>query len=382
MDGAKGLAFLNRRNKLLTLSLSVWVHTRKVKMRFKKYILAAELGLCILLLAGLARAQNDTTRVLFIGNSHTYFNNLPHMFAFLAESGGYPVAADSNTPPGYTLEGHCSNITTLAKINRGGWDYVILQENSLYTVIDFYRYGSMYPSAIRLDSMITANRCRTALFMTWGWRGGGQRDLNGHYSAPFADYFEMQDTMTVTYARLADSLSAVLVPAGCAWARAMHTDTTLDLWNSTDNYHPNPMGSYLAACVFYAVFFHQSPIGLSYTAGLSPDTAAFLQTMADQTVGINDERPAPIPRSFQSLQNYPNPFNPSTTISYDLSEPAFINLDIYTILGRKIATLAEGIEQAGIHQVIWNAGGLPSGIYFARLRTDSRSQTIKMVLTK
>jgi hypothetical protein len=351
-------------------------------MNNKNLNFTIKLSLCILLLAGLAQAQNDSTRVLFIGNSHTYFNNLPHMFAFLSESGGYPVAVDSNTPPGYSLEGHCSNATTLAKINQGGWDYVVLQENSLYTVIDFYRYGSMYPSAIHLDSLITARGCRTALFMTWGWRGGGQRDLNGHYSAPFADYFEMQDTMTVTYARLADSLSSVIVPAGCAWARALHTDTTLDLWNSTDNYHPNPKGSYLAACVFYAIFFHQSPIGLPYTAGLSPDTAAFLQTMADQSVGINDERMGPVPGSFQLIQNYPNPFNPSTTISYYLSESASINLDIYTILGRKIATLAEGIQQAGNHEAIWDAGGLPTGIYFARLRTDGRSQTIKMVLTK
>jgi hypothetical protein len=350
-------------------------------MRIKNLRPIVKLSFCFLLLVASAQAQ-DSTRVLFIGNSHTYFNNLPHMFAFLSESGGYPVAVDSNTPPGYALENHCTNAITLAKISQGGWDYVVLQENSLYTVIDYYRYGSMYPSAIYLDSLIALQGCQTALFMTWGWRGGGQRDLNGHYSAPFADYFEMQDTMTVTYSRLADSLSATLVPAGNAWARAMHTDTTLDLWNQTDNYHPNLMGSYLAACVFYAVFFHQSPIGLSYTAGLTREQATFFQTMADQTVGVYADNGRHVPNSFELLPNYPNPFNPSTTISYVLSEPEFVSLDIYTILGRKVATLSDGMQQAGNHRAIWNAGGLPSGIYFARLKTDTWSQTIKMLLTR
>ncbi len=337
---------------------------------------------CSLILVPLAQAQNDTLRVLFIGNSHTYTNNLPHMFAFLAGSGGYPVVVDSNTPSGYTLEGHCSNQITLDKINRGGWDFVVLQEQSAYPTIDYYRYGSMYPAARHLDSLINQQGCHTALYMTWGWRGGGQRQINGYVSVPFVDYFHMQDTVTAAYVMLNDILSSTLVPAGCSWARAMRTDTTLDLWSANDNYHPNLMGSYLAACTFYAVFFHQSPVGLTYTAGLSPDRALFFQQMADQTVGIADDESGNRPELADLLINYPNPFNISTTIHYSLPECEYVNLDIYSILGQKVASLSDGLEQAGEHKLVWDASGQPTGVYFARLSTDDGSRSIKLILLK
>jgi hypothetical protein len=329
----------------------------------------------LLILAVSAKAQNDTLRVLFIGNSHTYYNNLPGMFTLLARSGGWPVVADSNTPSGYALEGHMSNPVTLAKINQGGWDYVILQEQSLYPVIDFYRYGSMYPSATYLDSLIRAHGGRTALFMTWGWRGGGQHDQGGHYSIPFVDYFQMQDTMTAAYVMLNNMLSSTLVPAGCAWSRAMRTDTTLDLWQPLDDYHPNLMGSYLAACVFYATFFHQSPIGLTYTAGLTPEQAAFFQSIADQTVNVYDDMHESKPASFQLLQNYPNPFNVTTTLR--LSRHVDAEIDIYDITGRRIAWLhAKGGNG------IWDASGFSSGLYFARVEGCDISKSIKLMLLK
>jgi len=324
--------------------------------------------------------------VLFLGNSHTYFNNLPHMFALLSESGGWPVAVDSNTPPGHTLEGHSTNPTSLARIRRGGWDYVVLQENSVYPVIDFYRYGSMYPSAIFLDSLIRAQGCQTALFLTWGWRGGGQRDLNGHYSVPFVDYFHMQDTMTAAYEMLAGMLHSRLMPAGRAWARAMRTITTLDLWNVSDNYHPNPKGSYLSACVFYAEFFRQSPVGLAYTAGLPSDTAAFLQRMAEETVlGIDDEpgRPA----SFELLPSYPNPFNAGATIRYILGDEASVDVTIYDLLGREVRKLERSTQETGLHAIAWDGRAdsgrdIGSGIYFCVVTADGVSRSGRLTLIK
>jgi hypothetical protein len=332
-------------------------------------------ALIFLLFAVSAQAQNDTLRVLFIGNSHTYFNNLPHMFAFLSQSGGYAVEVDSNTPGGYTLEGHCTNQTTLDKINQGGWDFVVLQEQSAYPTIDFYRYGSMYPAARHLDSLIIQHGEHTALYMTWGWRGGGQRDIDGHYSVPFVDYFQMQDTVTAAYVMLRDILSSVLLPAGNAWARAMRTDTTLDLWSPNDNYHPNLMGSYLAACVFYATFFHQSPIGLSYTAGLTRQQADFFQLMADQTVSSIGNEVAYVPSSFELLQNYPNPFNGRTTINLNRAEN--VQIGIFDIDGRLITTLSTENGNA-----VWDASDLSSGLYFARLTNGQSSNAIKMVLLK
>lgn len=98
-------------------------------------------------------------------------------------------------------------------------------------------------------------------------------------------------------------------------------------------------------------------------------------------VGIGDNSPN-IPRSFTVFQNYPNPFNASTTITYDLSEAGNVVIDIYNLLGSKVATLQNGRQSAGNHQVIWNAQGVSSGTYFYKIQAGDQSRTEKMVLLK
>jgi hypothetical protein len=89
-----------------------------------------------------------------------------------------------------------------------------------------------------------------------------------------------------------------------------------------------------------------------------------------------------LPASFSLSPNYPNPFNSSTTIRYNLPTESPVTIDIYDILGRKVQTLLDVKEQAGSHQVNWNAADMPSGAYFARLRAGEQSQTMKMILMK
>jgi hypothetical protein len=89
-----------------------------------------------------------------------------------------------------------------------------------------------------------------------------------------------------------------------------------------------------------------------------------------------------LPSTFSLSPNYPNPFNSSTTIRYNLPTESPVSIDIYDILGRKVQTLLDVKEQTGAYQVNWNADGLPSGAYFARLKAGEKSQTTKMVLMK
>jgi hypothetical protein len=99
------------------------------------------------------------------------------------------------------------------------------------------------------------------------------------------------------------------------------------------------------------------------------------------TVGVN----APsidMPNSFFLSQNYPNPFNAQTTIQYSLPKHSQVTIDIFDILGSKIETLEEGIQQAGDHQATWDADGQSSGIYFYRIKVGNLSDTKKMVLVK
>ncbi len=88
------------------------------------------------------------------------------------------------------------------------------------------------------------------------------------------------------------------------------------------------------------------------------------------------------PREYSILSNYPNPFNSITVIKYSLLESEPVILSIYNLLGQKVTTLFDGIQQAGEHHITWDASAFPSGVYFARLNTLKNSQNIKMVLLK
>ncbi len=76
------------------------------------------------------------------------------------------------------------------------------------------------------------------------------------------------------------------------------------------------------------------------------------------------------PKEFRLEQNFPNPFNPSTTIYYDLPHDSRISIVVYDILGREVRRLVDGIDEAGCHEVRFDARGLASGAYFYRMQAD------------
>jgi hypothetical protein len=97
------------------------------------------------------------------------------------------------------------------------------------------------------------------------------------------DNFEaMQYEIDMGYSGIADELNVPVAPVGDAWFNALNQNPDLQLWQE-DGSHPTQQGTYLAACVFYAVIFNKSPEGLSYTGNVPAETAAQLQTIAAQS---------------------------------------------------------------------------------------------------
>jgi len=116
-------------------------------------------------------------------------------------------------------------------------------------------------------------------------------------------------------------------------------------------------------------YYHYCPEGFMYG----------LLKISHLTVGIDD--PEPIPQNI-GLSAYPNPFNAQTTIKFSITEPSPVELSIYDITGRLVVKLREGILQAGSHSLVWEAEGLPSGVYFARLTANNREIVRKLSLIK
>jgi PKD repeat protein len=230
-------------------------------------------------------AQN-TLSVLFIGNSYTSYNNLPQLVQSLSTSAGKTLIIDSSMPGGYIMSSHLEDATTFAKISQGNWDYVILQEQSQIPTIEYIRDNDMYPAMTDLKALIEQyNPCAKIItYMTWGRRYGGQQcDPSGTYCSPvFANFNQMQNSLTSAYLEISEQLNVQCAPVGVVWQNILNNST--NVLHSGDNSHPNIDGSYVAACTIFSSIWKQGASGLSYTAGLSSTLAQYYQLISDNTL--------------------------------------------------------------------------------------------------
>jgi hypothetical protein len=95
-----------------------------------------------------------------------------------------------------------------------------------------------------------------------------------------------------------------------------------------------------------------------------------------------DDTPEEIPTRFALYGNYPNPFNASTVIGYSLPEQSDVRIEIYNILGQKVATLFDGNKESGYHTITWHADTNPSAVYFARMQAGGYTESLRMTILK
>jgi len=105
---------------------------------------------------------------------------------------------------------------------------------------------------------------------------------------------------------------------------------------------------------------------------------------ASVATGVEDDQPAEavVPRAFRLDANYPNPFNPETVIRFEVPEHRHTRLDVFDVLGRLLETLVDDDMAAGTYRAVFEAGGLPSGVYFYRLTAGAFTETRPMILMK
>ena len=187
--------------------------------------------LTVLLTASLAFLQPAPVRVLFIGNSLTYSNDLPGMVAAIGRGEGRAIAVEVIARPDFSLEDHWQQGDARRAIARGGWTVVVLQQGpsalpeSRRLLVDY---------AGRFAREIAQSGARTALYMVWPSIG-----RRGDFPA-----------VSASYAAAADTLNGVLMRAGDAWREAFRLDPTLQLYGP-DGFHPSRLGTQLAALVVY-----------------------------------------------------------------------------------------------------------------------------------
>jgi hypothetical protein len=221
------------------------------------------------------RSIGEGRRVLFVGNSLTYVNDLPGIVQALADSaGGDKLAVATAVGPDMALVDHWNAGSARREIARGGWELVVLQQGPSATDVN---RDSLRIFTGRFAAEIAKVRARPALYSVWPTAGRRQ---------DFARAIE-------SYTLAAGDVNGLLLPVASAWLAAWQRDAGLELY-AADGLHPSPTGSYLAALVIYAKMLNRSPIGLPVRVRLrsgaliavDPATATTLQQVAATAAGF------------------------------------------------------------------------------------------------
>jgi hypothetical protein len=212
-----------------------------------------------LLLLALALAPSAQTiagepdKVLFVGNSFTYYNNSLHNhYDALVESANGLLDARIMTISGGHLPEHVAGLPSL--VASDDWDVVVLQGYSKGPISDDTA-GAFRKAATQLVRVIRDNDAKPVFFMTWA----------------YIDEPEMTALLDDAYTSIGKKLDAQVVPVGLAFERAIQLRPDLKL-RIADRKHPTLAGTYLAACTFYAALHRQNPQGLSYLQRVAWDS--------------------------------------------------------------------------------------------------------------
>lgn len=193
----------------------------------------------------------DSVRILWIGNSFTFYNDVPKMVEDMGALNGVAISTTCVLKGGEKFSGHLQNPELYRQLVKGGWDYVVLQEfSSTPAYSTRYVAEHILPYAAAIDSLAKkfSPEVTTVYYMTWGHKYGNTRQTD----YPLDDTYEsMQERIFTTYTDMAYENGGALAPVGVAWrnVRAGHPEIELYI---EDNFHPSLAGSYLAASTLFA----------------------------------------------------------------------------------------------------------------------------------
>jgi hypothetical protein len=210
--------------------------------------------------------DDGTIRVLFIGNSLTFYNELPWMVETLARSRGVRIKTVFEGFSGADLKQQWERGRALQQIREHRWTWVVLQDRSTAGTLE---PDELREYARRFDAEIRARGAKTMLFLTWTHRN----DPRG------------QVAITGAYRRAGAELHAAVAPVGVLWERLLPRIQLFD----DSGVHPNVTGTYLAACVFVAMLTGQNPNGLQHRFDAHYAIAeAYRQSLEHDTIDAND----------------------------------------------------------------------------------------------
>ncbi len=249
-----------------------------IRFKYIKNIFLLIIAIVLLLPLNIFSQEEQPLKVLFVGNSFTYFWNMPQLVKAIGKNQGIPLEIHQSTVGGSNLKQHWEEekgTITRKLIKEGKWDYIILGDHSLSTINTperFEEYGKKFSELIRsVDA-------EPIFYLTWAYK-----------SNPL-----MQPAITKAYLELAHKVNAKVIPVGPIWMKARNLRPNLNLY--FDDKHPSSDGSYLIALIAYKALTGKSVSKISnrvttldkdgeklYLSFVLPETASFFKHLVEET---------------------------------------------------------------------------------------------------
>ena len=265
----------------------------------KKFLL-----LSLLVLIGIAGTNTITkaeeqkpVKILFIGNSQTYYNNMPLIVEGLARADGMNYQVKSITGANYKLSqfattGNAYNTEIVNTLTSDKWDFVILQEQRVSIMEDL---ESTKKAITTLKELIDKSGAKTIIYAAQGDYNGRDFTING--TSIYYDNNTLQYYMNKYNYSLGNFFNCPVAPAGLNYSRCINEYPEISLYNA-DMIHPSISGSYLSACTIYQAISEKSAYnnqflpGSTYDTGnvlksLNEENAVKLQNIADAVLGLS-----------------------------------------------------------------------------------------------
>ena len=232
--------------------------------------------------------KSKTYKILFVGNSYTYCNDMPtRYFGEIMEAAGYNVKILSLTKGGWTLSGSANSQDELGKqvdnaLTHQKFDFVILQEQSMTPAVNA---GSFYGGVRRLDKKIRESGGIPVLYATWGRKQG-----SGDLAATGLTAETMTWKLAASYEHMGQTHDIPVAHVGLAFWDIVQNEKRVNLFD-TDLSHPNAAGSYLAALTLFARITGIDPTTVDYEGGVGEQVEPILKEAARKAVFETPEIP-------------------------------------------------------------------------------------------
>lgn len=215
--------------------------------------------------------------VLFIGNSLTYYHDMPLTLQAMLNEKDIKVNIYQSSFPGVSLSDHLIKPETLAKLNSQNWDYVVLQEATVRVLIDEVREYNFGPSILRLDSLIKLKKGQTILYQAYPISIYPKKYCYPSFlikpEIPEVEYCsdsirnsaEEFELIQTSFNEASKTIQGKVAPIGQYFEFCKKKYPELSLFESKEDTHPSVLGSYLIACVFYKTLTGEKTTDVKYS---------------------------------------------------------------------------------------------------------------------